>query len=260
MKETQEKETQRKEKKDGAPWTRDAGSGPGPSLTSSSLLAHAVESTQDGTEVSVPYQREQPRSDEAALLAALCHVTGKDAHLLRPSKRQEYEQAAIRLQEREFTSDDVRGFASYWQQVHPIGSKKSDAGYPHLVQVLEDLAGAMPWIQEQRRRREEAEAWQEEVGDFPPVQPLLPEVDPEVRTLWERIRDELALHLPSVPVAADLQRARPLSIADGTLLVEMPNARSAEWWQLRLQRPVTEAVARVVDHPLTVAFTGPQPN
>ena len=260
LKETQVKETQRKEKKDGAVWTRDAGSESGPSLATSPAQAPAVESTQDEAEASAPSQPEDARSDEAALLAALCQVTGKDAHLLRPSKRQEYEQAAIRLQEREFTSDDVRGFASYWQQVHPIGSKKSDAGYPHLVQVLEDLAGAMPWIQEQRRRREEAEAWQEEVGDFPPVQPLLPEVDPEVRTLWERIRDELALHLPSVPVAADLQRARPLSIADGTLLVEMPNARSAEWWQLRLQRPVTEAVARVVDHPLTVAFTGPQPN
>ena len=54
--------------------------------------------------------------------------------------------------------------------------------------------------------------------------------------------------------------AKPLRLSDGTLLVELPSARLAEWWQVRLERPVTEAVARVVDHPLTVAFTSPQPN
>ncbi len=260
LKETQEKETQKKEKKNGALSTRDAGLGTGVSLTSSPLQAPAVESAQAEAEVSVPCQPEQTRSDEAAMLAALCQVTGKDAGLMRSSKRQEYEQAAVRLQEREFTPDDVRDFTLYWQLAHPIGSKKPNAGYPHLVQVLEDLAGALPWIQEQRRRREEAEAWQEEVHDLPPVRPQAPEVDPEVRSLWERIRDELTLRLPSAPVAADLQRARPLSLADGTLLVELPSAGMAEWWQLRLQRPVTEVVARVVDHPLTVAFTGPQLN
>ena len=258
MKETQVKETQRKEKKDGALWTRDAGSGPSPSLVTSAAQAPAVASAQDEAEASAPCQPEQEGGDEIAMLAALCQVTGKDAGLLRASKRQEYEQAADRLAERRFSAEDVRDFASYWEQVHPIGSKKPNAGYPHLVQVLEDLPGALPWIQEQRRRREEAEAWQEEVGDFPPVQPLLPEVDPEARTLWERIRDELTLRLPSAPVAADLQRARPLSLSDGTLLVELPSARSAEWWQVRLHRPVTEAVARVVDHPLNVTFTGPE--
>jgi len=98
------------------------------------------------------------------------------------------------------------------------------------------------------------------VHDLPSVRPQAPEVDPEVGSLWERIRDELALRLPSAPVAADLQRARPLSLTDDTLLVELPSVRMAEWWQVRLHRPVTEAVARVVEHPLTVAFTGPQPN
>ena len=76
--------------------------------------------------------------------------------------------------------------------------------------------------------------------------------------LWERIRDELALRLPSPPVLADLQRAKPLSFADDALLVELPSTGMAEWWQMRLQRPVTEAVAHVVDHPLTMTFTGPQ--
>lgn len=194
------------------------------------------------------------------MLAALCHVTGKDAGLLRASKRLEYGQAVARLQERGFSAEDVRDFASYWQQVQPIGSKKPNAGYPHMVQVLEDMAGALPWIQEQRRRREEAEAWQEEVHGLPPVRPQAPDVDPEARSLWERIRDELALRLPSPPVAADLQRAQPLSLTDNTLLVELPSARLAEWWQLRLQRPVTEAVARVVDHPLNVTFTGAELN
>ncbi len=259
LKKTQEKETQKKEK-DGAAWTRDAGSGPSPSLATSAAQAPAVESTQDEAEASAPHQPEQATSNEAAILASLCQVTGKDAGLLRASKRQEYEQAADRLAERGFSAEDVRAFASYWQQAHPIGSKKPNAGYPHLVQVLEDLPGALPWIQEQRRRREEAEAWQEDVHDLPSVRPQAYEVEPEVRSLWERIRDELALRLPSAPVLADLQRAKPLSLAEGTLLVELPSARLAEWWQVRLERPVTEAVLRVVEHPLSVAFTGPRPN
>ncbi len=253
LKETQEKESQVKEKKDDALLWDVAGPETASSLTSSP--ATDIESTHD--EPSTACQTEPGGNDEAAMVSALCHVTGKDAGLLREAKRREYTQAAARLQERGFCAEDVRGFANYWRQAHPIGSRKPNAGYPHLVQVLEDLAGALPWIQEQRLRREEAEAWQEEVHDLLPMRPPITEADPEARTLWERIRDELTLRLPSAPMAADLQRARPLSFTDDTLLVELPSTRLAEWWQVRLHRPVTEAVARVVDHPLTVNFTGP---
>lgn len=191
------------------------------------------------------------------MMAALCLVTGKDLSLLREAKRREYAQAAVRLRERGFCAEDVRDFADYWRQAHPVGSNKPNAGHPHLVQVLEDLAGALPWIQEQRLRREETEAWQEEVHNFLPMRPPATEADPEVCSLWNRIRDELILRLPTPAVQADLYRVKPVSLANGALLVELPNDGVAEWWRLRLQRPVTEAVARVVDHPLTVTFTGP---
>lgn len=147
-------------------------------------------------------------------------------------------------------------FAAYWQQVHPIGSRKPGAGYPHLVQVLEDLPGALPWIRERRQRQEEAEAWREE---GPVLAPAQSPVDAAALALWQRVRDELALRLPSHPAGADLFRARPLHLLGDDLLVELPSARMAEWWQARLRRPLAEAVRCASPQPLTVTFTGPQP-
>ena len=97
------------------------------------------DSTQGGTT--------SPEQDTLAdLVTALAAVTGKDLALLRPSKQADYELAARRLQERDFRAQDVSDFAEYWRQAHPIGSNKPNAGYPHLVQVLEDLHGAMPLL------------------------------------------------------------------------------------------------------------------
>ncbi len=252
--ETQEKETQVKEKKNGALPMEDAGIETDPSITSSAV--GGITPTQDKTSAHFT-AAELTGTDEAAMMAALCHVTGKDAALLREAKRREYTQAADRLRERDFTAEDVRDFADYWRQAHPIGSKKPNAGYPHLVQVLEDLAGALPWIQDQRRRHEQEEAWQEDVrGCLPGKAPRM-EIDPQARLLWDRIRDELTLRLPTPAIQADLHRARPISLSDSALLVELPSDATAEWWRLRLQRPVTEALARIIDHPLTVTFTGP---
>ncbi len=253
LKETQEKETQKKERKDDMLLKDDAGPDAASSLTSSP--ATAIESALD--KAPTPSQLEPARDHEAAMMAALCLVTGKDLSLLREAKRREYTQGAARLQERGFTAEDVRDFADYWQEAHPIGSKKPNAGYPHLVQVLEDLAGALPWIQKLRLHRQEEDTWQAEGYVLPPMRPHDPEVDPEVGSLWRRIREELALRLPTPAIQADLHRAKPVSLSDGALLVELPSDATAEWWRLRLQRPVTDAVARVVEHPLSVTFTGP---
>jgi hypothetical protein len=85
---------------------------------------------------------------------------------LRSHKQADYELAARRLRERDFCAQDVNDFAEYWRQTHPIGSNKPNAGYPHLVQVLEDLHGAMSWIEAWRERQVEAAAWQVEYGEW----------------------------------------------------------------------------------------------
>jgi hypothetical protein len=89
--------------------------------------------------------------------------------------------------------------------------------------------------------------------------PPTPPVDAAALALWQRVRDELALRLPGHPAGADLFRARPLRLSGEDLLVELPSARVAEWWQARLRRPLAEAVRCACPHPLTVTFTGPQP-
>ncbi len=253
LKESQEKESQRKEVENGTLQTDEVGPKAAPSLTSSP----AADIEPALGEAATPSYSEPAADDEAAMAAALCLVTGKDLSLLREAKRREYTQAAARLRERGFTAEDVRDFDDYWRQAHPVGSKKSNAGYPHLVQVLEDLAGALPWIREQRCRQDQDDAWQEDVRGCLPDRAPKKEADQEACSLWNRIRDELILRLPTPAVQVDLYRAKPVSLADGALLVELPTNAVAEWWRLRLHRPVTDAVACVVDHPLTVTFTGP---
>jgi hypothetical protein len=268
-KETHRKETQTKERKDGAPNDCGAASRPAPTLAlpSSGLAVSAADGHDDALPATAAVQTDQPgpgaaaspASSQDAILAALCQVTGKDPDLLRAHKRREYENATERLCERDFTAEDVHDFAAYWQQVHPIGSRKPGAGYPHLVQVLEDLPGALPWIRERRARQAEAAAWQEEDPISLPAMPPTPPVDAAALALWQRVRDELALRLPCHPAGADLYRARPLRLSGEEILVELPSARMAEWWQARLRRPLAEAVRCASPHPLIVTFTGPQP-
>ena len=271
-KETHLKETQAKERKDGAPNDCAAAS---PldltlSVTSSGLGVSAADGQEDVLPATAAAQTDQPESGAAAppaspassqdaILAALCQVTGKDPDLLRAHKQREYESAAGRLCERGFAAEDVQDFAAYWQQAHPIGSRKPGAGYPHLVQVLEDLPGALPWIRERRARQVEAAAWQEEDPISLPATPPTPPVDAAALALWQRVRDELALRLPYHPAGADLYRARPLRLSGEDMLVELPSARMAEWWQARLRRPLAEAVRCASPQPLTITFTGPQP-
>ena len=126
------------------------------------------------------------------------------------------------------------------------------------MQVLEDLHGAMPWIEAWRERQAEAAAWQVEYGEWIAVErAIAPPVDAAVESLWKRIQSQLQLRLYGRPIAGDLLRARPINLAGQVLTVQMPSERIAEWFHHRLKRPVAQSVAAAVDHPLTIAFVGP---
>ena len=211
----------------------------------------------------------------ADMLNALAQVTGKNLDFLRPGKREEFQNAAQKLLDYDFSPEDVRDFGRYWREGHPIGSNKLNAGRPHLSQVLEDLPASRDW--NQQRRQEEAEKADEYVptliihGDepldesldpAPVIQPVPQAPQPafehtEAHAVWNKLREELRMRLFGNPALRALERARVLGLNDHRLTVLMPDDASADIWRKRMQIPLERAVIQAFDEPLSVLFLGP---
>jgi len=211
----------------------------------------------------------------AEMLDALAQVTGKNLAFLRPQKQEQFQVAAQKLLDYDFTPEDVRDFGRYWREGHPIGSNKRNAGRPHLSQVLEDLPASRDW--NQRRREEEAEEDEFDLpplivhGDEPvedisisapsiqpvPVQPQPKSTDSEAQQVWSQLREQLRLSLVGNPALRALDRAKPLGLNNHRLTVLMPDDASADVWRTRMQLPLERAVIRAFDEPLSVLFLGP---
>lgn len=246
-KETQKKEIQLKEvKRESQPMVQASPSGPSPHLTPANSSLSDFSS-----------QPETPPAD-ADMLAALAEVTGKNLSLLRAEKRAAYADTAARLAAAGFSSQDVRDFAAYWHEAHPLGSNKPNAGRPHLVQVREDLTGAMDWIRQRRRRQAEEATWAAELEARMQAQTQADGIDDAAASvLWHSIRDALILRLGGHPLANDLPHVQALSWEDDILTLRMPSDNSAAWWRARGQRVLADVVALAVDHPLEIRLLGP---
>jgi len=282
IKETQKKETQVKEKEDVASRaTRAAGPDDPPhhiTERNSSFGFLALEKQkpqrQAEPEVAELKQSSEPNAtdDLTAMLDALAQVTGKNLAFLRPQKQEQFQIAAQKLLDYDFTPEDVRDFGRYWREGHPIGSNKLNAGRPHLSQVLEDLPASREWIRQQRQE-EDDDDWfpplvihgDEPVGAFaadvpqqPQPVPAQPQPEPTAaERVWNRLLEQLRMSLYSHPALRALDRARPLGLRNNRLTVLMPDDASADLWRHRMQIPVERAVVRAFDDALSVLFLGP---
>ena len=294
VKETQKKETQMKEKEDLASRATRAASPGDPSLHSSQKNpssgflglenrkapetanppVHDAGSIEDVAVFEHELEAEQPGAF-AEMLDALAQVTGKNLAFLRPQKREQFQIATQKLLDYGFTPEDVRDFGRYWQEGHPIGSNKLNAGRPHLSQVLEDLPASRDW--NQQRRQEESEKADEYVPELiihgdepldeilapaPVIQPVpqapQPAFEPsEAHAVWNKLREELRMRLFGNPALRALERARVLGLSNHRLTVLMPDDASADIWRVRMQGRVEWAVVRAFDEPLSVLFLGP---
>ncbi len=236
--------------------------------------ANDAGSTEDAVAFEPEVEGEQPDA-LAEILDALAQVTGKNLAFLRPQKREQFEIAAQKLLDYEFTPEDVRDFGRYWREGHPIGSNKLNAGRPHLSQVLEDLPASRDW--NQQRRQEEAEKAYEYVPELiihgdepldeilapaPIIQPVpqAPQPAPnstEAHAVWNKLREELRMRLFGNPALRALERAQVLGLSNHRLTVLMPDDASADIWRVRMQGQVEWAVVRAFDEPLSVLFLGP---
>ncbi len=280
-KDTQKKETQMKEKKTRPPRAREAVSPDDPPLHSSQKKSSFGFLALEKHETPKPEPAAKPADDGpdalGEMLDALAQVTGKNVAFLRPVKREEFQTTAQKLLDYDFTPEDARQFGRYWQEAHPIGSNKRNAGRPHLSQVLEDLPASREW--NRQRQQEEADD-----DDFPalivydgletpapqdaavmaplpapqptPVQKPQPEND-EAQQVWGQLHTELRMSLPGHPLLRPLDRARPLGYRNGRLTLLMPDDAGADVWRLRMTMPVERAALRAFAEPVSVLFLGP---
>ncbi len=296
VKETQRKETQMKEKKTRPSRATEAVGPDDPSLHSteknSSFGFLALENPERPKQESPAANGKsgkpaalaetapeaEPVQDEADVLTemldALARVTGKNLAFLRPGKREEFQNAAQKLLDYDFSPADVRDFGRYWREGHPIGSNKLNAGRPHLSQVLEDLPASREWLEQKRQEETDNE------DDYPtliilgdePVEPFpehVPQSQPlpaavlsqqepaEAKKIWRQLHEQLRMSLFGNPLLRALDRARPLAFHNGRLSVLMPDDASADVWRMRMSIPVERAAIRAFSQPLSVLFLGP---
>lgn len=88
----------------------------------------------------------------------------------------------------------------------------------------------------------------------PPIQTATPESDHGLSGLpWDALRAALCQQLPD-PCALWLEKARPLALGDGILVIAVPNALAAEWLMVRGMGRAQAAVAEVTGRRLSLRF------
>lgn len=202
-----------------------------------------------GSAAAAPTDRDAPVTDQRATFTALCRAAGWSFRDLTPGNREQLGQLAARvLEEPSDARPSPDELAEVYRAAHRALSDRlgRDAGDLTIQQFRQAIGG---WVEarrqttEDRQRRaeqalREAEADHRRAAELAAAGPVA-EASGPAAAIWNQIAAALRAWMSPATWNTWLAQARPASLRDGVLTVQVPSSYHVDWITSRLAEQLT---------------------